>query len=318
MKTRRFVVVCALLFTASLIAGAVAPPMFGTDSMVYSSRDWSDKATVVISDVPYAKGMSNKFDLYLPSSSRPVNKLIVYLHAGGFTGGDKADDATIAKALSAKGYVVATINYSLANGTHPVDVIDMSQEIRQGVDAVVAFAAEKGYPSDAMAIGGGSAGGALALIYAYRDGAAAPVPVKFVFSLVGPASFDPVHWFAIGDKFASDETARAGASFVSVMTGQSVSVEQMRSGKYLDVLQPITASAHVTPASPPTLLAYGALDKVAPYAASKGLIEKLRQERVPHEAIIFPNSGHGLNRDKDLALQLRIALDRSFLTYLPL
>lgn len=318
MSTRRFSALCVILFVASFIAGALVPPMFSNDSMIYSSKDWSDNATVIITDVPYANGLSNKFDLYLPGSNRPVNKLVVYLHAGGFTGGDKADDVTIAKALSAKGYVVATINYSLANGADPVDVIDMSHEVAKGVDAVLSFSQEKGYPVDAMAIGGGSAGGALALIYAYRDAEKAPVPVRFVFSLVGPASFDPVDWFSIHDGFASDETARAGASFVSVMTGRPVTVQQMRTREYLEVLKPITASAYVTPASPPTLLAYGALDKVAPYAASKGLIEKLRMEEVPHDAIIFPNSGHGLNRDSDLAIKLRKTMDRYLAEYLPL
>lgn len=57
------------------------------------------------------------------------------------------------------------------------------------MDAVVAEAAKLGYPVNEMAIGGGSAGGCLALLYAYRDTAESPVPVRFVFEAVGlPAS----------------------------------------------------------------------------------------------------------------------------------
>ena len=40
-----------------------------------------------------------------------------------------------------------------------------------------------------MTLAGGSAGHALAMIYAYRDVAEAPVPVVFTFGAVGPASF---------------------------------------------------------------------------------------------------------------------------------
>ncbi len=57
------------------------------------------------------------------------------------------------------------------------------------MDAVVAEAAKLGYPVNEMAIGGGSAGGCLALLYAYRDTAESPVPVRFVFEAVGPSSF---------------------------------------------------------------------------------------------------------------------------------
>ena len=62
------------------------------------------------------------------------------------------------------------------------------------MDAVVAEAAKLGYPVNEMAIGGGSAGGCLALLYAYRDTAESPVPVRFVFEAVGPSSFYPEDW----------------------------------------------------------------------------------------------------------------------------
>ena len=40
--------------------------------------------------------------------------LIVYLHAGGFTSGDKSDDAKMLQWLCSLGYVTAGINYNLA------------------------------------------------------------------------------------------------------------------------------------------------------------------------------------------------------------
>lgn len=52
------------------------------------------------------------------------------------------------------------------------------------------------------------------------------------------------------------------------------------------------------------LLAYGALDKVAPYAASYDMDRVLEQNGGPHDVLVFPNSGHALNRDANMADQL--------------
>lgn len=62
-------------------------------------------------------------------------------------------------------------------------------EIRDSIPHVIAEAEKLGYKVDKMAISGGSAGGTLALLYAYRDAEQSPVPVKMVFEAVGlPAS----------------------------------------------------------------------------------------------------------------------------------
>jgi len=44
---------------------------------------------------------------------------VVYLHAGGFTTGDKADDREMLEWLCGKGYVAAGINYTLRDEEHP-------------------------------------------------------------------------------------------------------------------------------------------------------------------------------------------------------
>ena len=47
----------------------------------------------------------NKYDLYLPKDSSKANYgLVVYIHAGGFTG-DKSDDEEMLAWLCKKGYV---------------------------------------------------------------------------------------------------------------------------------------------------------------------------------------------------------------------
>ena len=45
---------------------------------------------------------------------------------------------------------------------------------------------------------GGSAGGALAMLYAYRDVEESPVPVKLLFQMVGPSSYFVEDWGIYG------------------------------------------------------------------------------------------------------------------------
>ena len=66
--------------------------------------DWSGAVGTVYTDLSYGEGPANKFDLYLPADdTKEAYGLVVYLHAGGFTAGDKSDDAEILKWLRGGG-----------------------------------------------------------------------------------------------------------------------------------------------------------------------------------------------------------------------
>lgn len=304
-----------LSFAASIGACLLIPQDFGGIGDV----KWDASMGTVETDLPYAGGQLNKFDLYLPADrSKDSYKLVLYIHAGGFTGGDKADDHKWGKWFASKGYVGATINYSLRTDENTANVTQMSHEIRQGVRAIAETAAERGYNIDEMAVAGGSAGGTLAMIFAYRDAEESPVPVKAVISMVGPGSFEPAAWFGSHDEdYQADDTAEAGAAFVSVISGDTVTPAMMRSGAYKKVLRQVSPSDLVTRGAPATLVAYGLLDKVAPFAASQSLLEALRRNDVPHDAIIFPNSGHALQRDADKARELGSKFNQYLDRYLP-
>ena len=75
---------------------------------------WSDELGTRMVDLPYEDGAFNKFDLYLPADTgKESYGLVVYLHAGGFTSGDKIGDVEMLSWLCKKGYVAAGINYTL-------------------------------------------------------------------------------------------------------------------------------------------------------------------------------------------------------------
>ena len=81
---------------------------------------WDETIGNVYTDLSYGDGEANKFDLYVPAGGvQETYGLVVYLHAGGFTSGDKSGDAEILKWLCSQGYVAAGINYTLFNDENP-------------------------------------------------------------------------------------------------------------------------------------------------------------------------------------------------------
>jgi hypothetical protein len=84
-------------------------------------------------DVAYGDGERNLFDIYLPECDDPT-PLVIYIHGGGFTGGDKSsahnDFADDVRAFLQECVAYATINYTLL--TVPEEGGDMQAAAEQG------------------------------------------------------------------------------------------------------------------------------------------------------------------------------------------
>ena len=285
-----------MIYIAGFLIAFIGSVLYrGKFPMGFRYRDkfrWNDSMGTVYQDIPYGEGEANKFDLYVPADcSRDSYGLIVHLHPGGFTSGDKRDMAEDCKKSAAKGFVAASVNYTLRREDNQASVDLMSEEIKASIPVIVEEAAKLGYHLNRMIVSGGSAGGCLALIYAYRDAKDSPIPVKAVIEGVGPASFEPDDWYGLGQ---NDDAA---ATFLSVICGKTITAEMMRNGQYKEEIKCVSAYAWVTEASVPTLCAYGKYDKICPYGSAIHLKKALEAYHVPHDFIVFEHSGHGLQND---------------------
>ena len=266
------------------------------------SVKWSDGIGTLMSDLPYGGGEANKFDLYLPKDdSKDAYGLVVYLHAGGFTSGDKTGDRDTLAWLCSKGYVAAGINYRLRTDGNTASVLSQSNEIKAAVPKVVEAAEAAGYPIDKMTVAGGSAGHTLAMIYAYRDGRDAPVPVVFTYGAVGPSSFVAEDWGIFGVGLDTDESRAAGAALFSVMSGEAISPEEMTDGSYRGKVRAIAAAEWVENNPVPTVVAYGVCDRVQPFLASRRLEAALKESGVDYQYFVLEHSGHGLQNDSTVS-----------------
>ena len=313
------VLTCTVLFLVSFI--------FGVASKFLWKSAWSKKYDVAFTsdvgtkykDIAYGNKESNTFDIYVPKDhTKEKYGLVVYMHAGGFTAGDKSEDHNMLSWLCSKGYVAAGINYTLRNEKNPeANVYTQSMEIQQGIPMVIKEAEKYGYTIDKMAIGGGSAGHALAMIYAYRDVKISPVPVKLLFGAVGPSSFYAQDWDIYGFDKNTKESNEGAAALFSVMSGETITADMIEDGSYIEKIKPISAVMHVDKNSVASVVAYGQYDKVQPFKGAQRLLQAFQQYTIDYRFFICPHSGHGLQNDNAIYKEYMESVEAYLQKYLP-
>jgi acetyl esterase/lipase len=80
-------------------------------------------------DIEYpSRFRSNRLDVFSPKDATGPLPTILWVHGGGFVGGDKAGLETWATIIAAKGYTIVSINYELAPENHyPIPIIQLGE-----------------------------------------------------------------------------------------------------------------------------------------------------------------------------------------------
>lgn len=313
-----FIVICVLVFFVSVGIGVYSKMKIQPSWAKKYSLTWSEELGTLYKDIAYGDGEAHKFDLYLPKDDSKENYgLVVYLHAGGFTAGDKSGDEGILSWLCSKGYVAVGINYTLRNETNEKSVLTQSMEIKEAIPKVIAEAEKHGYHINEMGIAGGSAGHALAMIYAYRDYKESPVPVRLTFGAVGPSSFYAEDWDIYGFDRDTAESRKGAADLLGVMGGVELTPEMIKDGSYVEKLKPISAVMWVDEDTVPSVVTYGKYDKVQPYKGSQRLLKALKKYNVDYKYFEASHSGHGLQNDNKVYKEWMEAVEEYLDKYMP-
>lgn len=310
-----FILICILVFIISLVGSAIFKITYKPKWTKKYSVEWNDSIGEVHKNISYGDKESNKFDLYVPKDNSKENYgLIVYLHAGGFTTGDKSDDAEMLQWLCSKGYVTVGINYTLRTDENNASVYSQSIEIKEAMPIVVEEARKLGYNLNEMAISGGSAGGTLAMLYAYREVSESPIPLKMMFEMVGPSSFFAEDW----DNYGLDKNNQAAADLFGVMLGKEIDKDIIGTNKLQEIIKPISAYAWVNENSVPSVIAYGKYDKICPFKTSSHLVKALEENKVDYKYFEAAHSGHALQNDDKVYEEFMDAVVKYLDKYMPI
>jgi acetyl esterase/lipase len=246
-----------------------------------------------ISDVAYGSRPHNTYDLFLPDDEvkQDTLPLILYIHGGAWLGGEKDWHHGDCKEWRKKGYVTATMNYSLLN-EKDVSIPTMLEEIDSCIKHIVQYAAAKGIMINQMAICGTSAGGHLAMMYAYSHTHA--LPLKFAAIKVGPADL------RISFPYNKESTASDRLNYAYSCTGKKFDAKILTEER-LDSISQTASPVHYINENTalPVIWAYGEKDWLvvpAHYKALKACYDSIKK---PYSLIVYPNSDHSLWSDPD-------------------
>jgi acetyl esterase/lipase len=270
------------------VLGVLAQPVSSNGSAALETLSASSpygEATVKrnISYVSHPTTNQN-FDLYLPRNHgvRPC-PLIVWIHGGAWMMGSKEWDNV--KYLVRHGYAIASIDYRHSpEAPFPAQI----QDCNAALNFILAQAAEYGVDPRRFVVGGGSAGGHLALLLGLarqqRDFGANPaVKPLAILDFFGPADLNGMKddLQAIHSRKGIESWQEAGPKLLGAPLDESADKAKTAS--------PIT---YVSAAAPPVLMIHGDQDDLVAIAQSKRLHAALDRAGVNNQLLVVHDAGH--------------------------
>jgi acetyl esterase/lipase len=234
-------------------------------------------AARVLRDVVFAEHPGFRpvsLDLHLPAGDGP-HPVVLQLHGGGWRAGSRSSFTPLVSAersfgrITASGLAVVAADYRLSGeATFPAQVDDAELAL----DWIAAHATEHGLDADRVVLWGGSAGGTLAALLAFRH----PTRIRGV-----------IDWYGVSDllDMAKHTPDAAGTSREDLWLGAPVA-------SIPEVAIAASPARGVVPDSPPFLLAHGLDDTDVPPAQSESLAAALHAAGVDAELHLIPNAGH--------------------------
>jgi len=209
-----------------------------------------------------------RLDLYTPENITGAQPGLLLLYGGGWRQGDKEQLRTYAQYLAKRGYVVATSEYRLREeGRWPASVHDAKCAIRW----MRAHAAEHNIDPNRIGVMGNSAGGYLALMVAYTANE--------------PEFEGNGGWQEHSSAVQAVVDCYAPTDFTEPIRRDHPLVVAYLNGHYEENKERFEKASpirYVHAGSPPTCVIHGTVDMLVPVHQSDWLVEKLRENNVPH------------------------------------
>ena len=245
----------------------------------------------VYENVRYGEAERDLVTVYVPKNAydREDNACILYIHGGSWTGGEKEDMAPHCKKLAMKGYITATMSYSLCGNPEGTTVYTMLDEITQCIQAIKDFGEEKELNITKLATSGYSAGGHISMLYSYARPEESPIPLAFTANRVGPSDLTYEAW------------ADTSYHLTSMLCGVAVTDEMKENGEADRLAREISPVCYVNENTMPSVFCYAGNDPIVTKGNRESMVkvfkETFGENGNNYEYIFYPMSGHGLLLD---------------------
>jgi acetyl esterase/lipase len=280
-------VILALLSPCSLLHAQAAQPK----PAAKAAQAPNLQGIRAVRDIKYgeAPGKTNLLDIYVPEDAQGSLPLIVWIHGGGWEGGDKGGCPALA--MVRHGYVAASINYRLSKeAIFPAQIEDCKGAIRW----LRAHAREYKIDPDRIGVWGGSAGGHLVALLGTSGG------VKELEGTTGGNLDQSSRVQAVCDWFGPTDMSvffqQAGDDNIFKPAPEKSPLFRLFGGpveQRKDLVAQANPLTFITKNDPPFLIMHGDKDTLVPLAQSQMLAGALKAAGVACHLEVLPGAGHG-------------------------
>lgn len=240
-------------------------------------------------NVSYGENERHYLDLIIPKADTVPEGMMLYIHGGGWVGGDKEVYTDRMKRDAELGYVAASVNYRYADGKD-VTCEDILDDIELALSCIKATCLEYNVEINKAMLAGGSAGGHLSLMFAYTRADSSPIKPVAVASYAGPTELKD-------NNFYSSQYVEDIKNMISKISGAD-----LKNKAVVDCTEELNSASplfYADGGAVPTLIFHGVKDDIVPYSNALNLYEKLKGLGIETELVTFENSGHVLESDPE-------------------
>ncbi|MEM0926561.1 MAG: alpha/beta hydrolase [Planctomycetota bacterium] len=245
-----------------------------------------DPGFTVQRDLVFAnpQGDPLKLDLYMPSNVE-VPPLVVFIHGGGWQGGDRSKCRV--GWLAEEGFAVASISYRLTDrAIFPAQIHDCKAAVRW----LRAQAGVLGFRSDRIGVAGTSAGGMLSALLATSG----DVPslegdvggnLQQSSRVQAAVDYYGATDFALRSRTQPERADKPGSVVFKLLGGAAK--------EKTDLAKLASAVTHVSQDDPPLLILHGQKDKTVLLDQSQRLFDAYASRGLSVSAVFEQEAGHG-------------------------
>src|SRR4249920_3847941 len=226
-----------------------------------------------------ANNWEAKLDVYQPTTASAPTPTLIYIHGGGWTGGDRQAAFFNTMPYLEMGWAVVNVSYRLARiSLAPAAVEDCRCALRW----VIGKAKDYNFDVNKLVLTGNSAGGHLALTTGMLPASAGldrecPGNEELKVAAI-------VNWYGItdvGDLLDGPNMKTYAVTWLSSLTNR------------YEIAKRVSPLEYVRAGLPPILTIHGDADPTVPYSHATRLHEALNKAGVPNQLLTIPGGKHG-------------------------
>ena len=265
--------------------------------------------TIILNEVVYGNHERHRIDIFIPEKVKYSEGVILFIHGGGWHDGDKTIHHPDAEYFSDRGCICVTMNYRFVS--EDLSVFNELDDITSALKTIKIKCSEYGFDIKKVMLSGGSAGGHLSLLYAYIRCDESPIKPVAACVYCPPVTFGEPD-FLMG--FLSEfEEWKFG--ILSKCCSFNVTKNTLSNDDSQEALMKISPISYVSKDCIPTAVFYGKSDELIPMWHIEKFLDLLEENDVKHDALLYENSGHALDKDPETKIKSRDIIENYLKMY---